>query len=205
MSGNTYGYVRVSTQEQNEARQLAAMRSFGVAEENIIVEKLSGKDFRRPQYQRLVRRLRPGDVLVVKSIDRLGRNYAEILEQWGTVTKERAAAIVVLDMPLLDTRQGRDLTGTLIADIVLQLLSYVAQTERENIRQRQQEGIACAKANGIHFGRRETEIPAFDEALRLWRDSAITAKEAARLCGLTRQGFYKRAKKAGLPELEQAV
>lgn len=205
MTETTYGYVRVSTQEQNEARQLAAMQEFGVAEKNIIIEKLSGKDFNRPCYQRLVRALRPGDVLVVKSIDRLGRNYDEILEQWSVITKKRKAAIVVLDMPLLDTRQGRDLTGTLIADIVLQLLSYVAQTERENIRQRQQEGIACAKANGIHFGRRETEIPAFDEALRLWRDSAITAKEAARLCGLTRQGFYKRAKKAGLPELEQAV
>ena len=169
MSGNTYGYVRVSTQEQNEARQLAAMRSFGVAEENIIVEKLSGKDFRRPQYQRLVRRLRPGDVLVVKSIDRLGRNYAEILEQWGTVTKERAAAIVVLDMPLLDTRQGRDLTGTLIADIVLQLLSYVAQTERENIRQRQAEGIAAALERGVRFGRKRTELPErFGELARLW-------------------------------------
>ena len=181
MSGNTYGYVRVSTQEQNEARQLAAMRSFGVAEENIIVEKLSGKDFRRPQYQRLVRRLRPGDVLVVKSIDRLGRNYAEILEQWGTVTKERAAAIVVLDMPLLDTRQGRDLTGTLIADIVLQLLSYVAQTERENIRQRQAEGIAAALERGVRFGRKRTELPErFGELARLWREGGVSSREAAR-------------------------
>ena len=137
MESNTYGYVRVSTQEQNEARQLSAMREFGVREENIIVEKLSGKDFHRPLYQRMVKALRPGDVFVVKSIDRLGRNYEEILEQWGNITKKRRAAIVVLDMPLLDTRQGRDLTGTLIADIVLQLLNYVAQTERENIRQRQ--------------------------------------------------------------------
>ena len=148
MTETTYGYVRVSTQEQNEARQLAAMQEFGVAEKNIIIEKLSGKDFNRPCYQRLVRALRPGDVLVVKSIDRLGRNYDEILEQWSVITKKRKAAIVVLDMPLLDTRQGRDLTGTLIADIVLQLLSYVAQTERENIRQRQAEGIAEAKAKG---------------------------------------------------------
>ena len=134
MGNTTYGYVRVSTQEQNETRQLTAMREFGVEERNIIVEKLSGKDFRRPRYQRLVRSLKPGDVLVVKSIDRLGRNYNEILEQWGIITKKRKAAIVVLDMPLLDTRQGRGLTGTLIADIVLQLLSYVAQTEREDNR-----------------------------------------------------------------------
>ena len=132
-----YGYVRVSTQEQNEVRQLAAMREFGIPEENIVVEKLSGKDFNRFRYRRLVQGLRPGDVLVVKSIDRLGRNYTEILDQWSLITKKREAAIVVLDMPLLDTRQSRDLTGTLISDIVLQLLSYVAQTERENIRQRQ--------------------------------------------------------------------
>ena len=134
--GSIYGYVRVSTQMQNEARQLAAMREFGVEEDNIVIEKQSGKDFSRPIYRRLVGRLRPDDVLVVKSIDRLGRNYSEILEQWAFITKGQEAAIVVLDMPLLDTRQGRDLTGTLIADIVLQLLSYVAQTERENIRDR---------------------------------------------------------------------
>ena len=154
MENNIYGYVRLSTQEQNETRQLTAMQEFGVEEKNIIVEKLSGKDFQRPRYQRLVKSLKPGDVLVVKSIDRLGRNYNEILEQWGMITKKRKAAIVVLDMPLLDTRQGRDLTGTLIADIVLQLLSYVAQTERENIRQRQgrghrggkgQRGALCAE------------------------------------------------------------
>ena len=194
MSGNTYGYVRVSTQEQNEARQLAAMRSFGVAEENIIVEKLSGKDFRRPQYQRLVRRLRPGDVLVVKSIDRLGRNYAEILEQWGTVTKERAAAIVVLDMPLLDTRQGRDLTGTLIADIVLQLLSYVAQTERENIRQRQAEGIAAAKARGVKFGRPPIPLPDnFHAVHKAWRAKQLTLDQAAAACHLPRGTFYAKA------------
>ena len=149
MTGITYGYARVSSQEQNTARQLSAIRAFGVAEKNIIVEKQSGKNFQRPLYLALVRRLRSGDTLVVKSIDRLGRNYAEILEQWAFITKERKSAIVVLDMPLLDTRQGRDLTGTLIADIVLQLLSYVAQTERENIRQRQAEGIAEAQARGV--------------------------------------------------------
>ena len=148
MNCKTYGYVRVSTQVQNEARQLAAMREFGIDEENIVIEKLSGRDFNRPRYHALVGGLCPGDVLVIKSIDRLGRNYTEILEQWAAITKGREAAIVVRDMPLLDTQQGRDLTGTLIADIMLQLLSYVAQTERESIRQRQAEGIAAAKERG---------------------------------------------------------
>ncbi len=148
MKNNVYGYVRVSTKEQNEARQVIAIREFGVDEQNIFVEKQSGKDFNRPQYKRLLRKLKAGDTLVIKSIDRLGRNYDEIIEQWRIITKEKQAAIVVLDMPLLDTRQGRDLTGTLIADIVLQLLSYVAQTEREFIRRRQAEGIAAAKKTG---------------------------------------------------------
>ncbi len=190
MEGTTYGYVRVSTQEQNEARQLTAMRKFGVAEKNIIVEKLSGKDFNRPLYQRLMRTLRPEDVLVVKSIDRLGRNYTEILEQWTAITKEREAAIVVLDMPLLDTRKGRDLTSTLIADIVLQLLSYVAQTERENIRQRQAEGIAAAKDKGVHFGPLPRALPDnFDAARRAWRDGKITLRAAAELCGIPKSTF----------------
>ena len=180
MTETTYGYVRVSTQEQNEARQLAAMQEFGVAEKNIIIEKLSGKDFNRPCYQRLVRALRPGDVLVVKSIDRLGRNYDEILEQWSVITKKRKAAIVVLDMPLLDTRQGRDLTGTLIADIVLQLLSYVAQTERENIRQRQAEGIAEAKAKGVRFGPPCHTLPdSFEELRQAWRGRRMMLRAAA--------------------------
>ena len=197
MESNTYGYVRVSTQEQNEARQLAAMREFGVEQANIIVEKLSGKDFKRPRYQHLVRLLKPGDVLVVKSIDRLGRNYDEILEQWGVITKKRKAAIVVLDMPLLDTRQGRDLTGTLIADIVLQLLSYVAQTERENIRQRQAEGIAAAKANGVRFGRKPRTLPNnFDELRQAWRNKEITLTTAAKLCGIPQTTFYDAAIRA---------
>ena len=149
-----YGYVRVSTKEQNEDRQIVAMREFGIKEGNIILDKQSGKDFERPGYRRLVRRLKAGDTFVIKSIDRLGRNYDEILEQWRLLTKEKLVDIVVLDMPLLDTRQGRDLTGVLIADIVLQLLSYVAQTEREFNRQRQAEGIAAAKARGVHFGRK---------------------------------------------------
>ena len=195
MKGTTYGYVRVSTREQNEARQLAAMRGFGVPESNIIVEKLSGKDFNRPHYRRMVRALCPEDVLVVKSIDRLGRNYDEILEQWSVITKDRGAAIVVLDMPLLDTRQGRDLTGTLIADIVLQLLSYVAQTERENIRQRQAEGIAAAKAAGVRFGReRLTLPPEFADMAQFWREGGISAGGAARELGMSRDTFLRRAR-----------
>ncbi len=191
----TYAYVRVSTRDQNEARQLAAMREFGVAEDRIIVEKLSGKDFNRPRYRRLVGGLRPGDVLVVKSIDRLGRNYDEILEQWALITKERAAAIVVLDMPLLDTRQGRDLTGTLIADIVLQLLSYVAQTERENIRQRQAEGIAAAKERGVRFGRERSELPQdFPMYAGLWLDGGISSRAAAQELGICYRTFQRRAK-----------
>ena len=194
MTGHTYGYVRVSTHEQNEARQLAAMRSFGVAEENIVVEKQSGKDFQRPLYRRLIKYLRPGDVLVVTSIDRLGRNYTEILEQWGFITKRREAAIVVLDMPLLDTRRDRDLMGTLIADIVLQLLSYVAQTERENIRQRQAEGIAAAKARGVKFGRPPIPLPEnFYQVHKEWRGKRLTLNQAADACAMPVSTFYYKA------------
>ena len=201
MENITYGYVRVSTQEQNETRQLAAMREFGVEEQNIVVEKLSGKDFQRPRYQRLVRSLKPGDVLVVKSIDRLGRNYNEILEQWGVITKKRKAAIVVLDMPLLDTRQGRALTGTLIADIVLQLLSYVAQTERENIRQRQAEGIAAAKARGVRFGRERRALPDnFEELRRAWRGKEMTLQVAASACGIPKTTFREAVLRAEAEE-----
>ena len=197
MKEAVYGYVRVSTQDQNEARQLTAMRAFGVPEENIVVEKLSGKDFNRPRYQRLVQGLRPEDVLVVKSIDRLGRNYTEILDQWSLITKKREAAIVVLDMPLLDTRQNRDLTGTLISDIVLQLLSYVAQTERENIRQRQTEGIAAAKARGVHFGPEARTPPESFAALhQAWRAGKMTLREAADVCGMPKSSFYDAALRA---------
>ena len=200
MKNNTYGYVRVSTQEQNETRQLTAMREFGVEEKNIIVEKRSGKDFSRPCYQRLVRALQSGDVLVVKSIDRLGRNYDEILEQWSIITKKRKAAIVVLDMPLLDTRQGRDLTGTLIADIVLQLLSYVAQTERENIRQRQAEGIAAAKERGVQFGRERIKLPDdFPDFARLWQKGSISSRRAAEELGINYKTFQRRAKELCSP------
>lgn len=192
-----YGYVRVSTREQNEARQLTAMREFGVPEKNIVVEKLSGKDFNRPRFRQLVGTLRPEDVLVVKSIDRLGRNYTEILDQWSLITKKRKAAIVVLDMPLLDTRRSRDLTGTLISDIVLQLLSYVAQTERENIRQRQMEGIAAAKARGVHFGPEARTPPKDFEALRqVWRAKKMTLREAADACGMPKSTFYDAALRA---------
>ena len=154
-----YGYIRVSTREQNEDRQVIALTEWGVDVKRIYLDKQSGKDFERPQYRRLLRKLKSGDALIVKSIDRLGRNYDEILEQWRIITKEKHADIVVLDMPLLDTRTNRDLTGTLIADIVLQLLSYVAQTEREFIRQRQAEGIAAAKARGVRFGRPSLPVP----------------------------------------------
>ena len=195
MKGNTYGYVRVSTQEQNEARQLAAMQKFGVPERNVITEKISGKDFDRPKYRWLIQNLRPGDILVIKSIDRLGRSYEEILEQWAIITKERQAVVVVLDMLLLDTRQGRDLTGTLIADIVLQLLSYVAQTERENIRQRQAEGIAAAKANGVRFGRERMEMPKeFDGLMALWSEGRISARRAALQLGISHHTFLRCAR-----------
>ena len=198
MEETVYGYVRVSTQEQNEARQLTTMREFGVPEENIVIEKLSGKDFQRPRYKKLIRGLRAGDVLVLKSIDRLGRDYSEILEQWADITKKRRAAIVVLDMPLLDTRQGRDLTGTLISDIVLQLLSYVAQTERENIRQRQTEGIAEAKARGVRFGRRRIEIPEeFEELEYAWRLGRISSRSAAEKLGISHSTFLRRARESG--------
>ena len=187
-----YGYARVSTKEQNEQRQIIALTQFGLSEKCIYVDKQSGRDFERPQYRRLVRKLKDGDTLVVKSIDRLGRNYEEILEQWRIITKEKGAAIVVLDMPLLDTRRSRDLTGTLIADIVLQLLSYVAQTEREFIRQRQAEGIAAAKARGVHFGRKPLPVPTkFPEVLDRWKRGAISSRTAGSLLGVSQTTFLK--------------
>lgn len=194
MSENVYGYVRVSSKEQNLDRQILALREFGIPENLIFQEKQSGKDFERPVYKRLVKKLKPGDTLVIKSIDRLGRNYDEILEQWRIITKEKRADIVVLDMPLLDTRQGRDLTGTLIADIVLQLLSYIAQTEREFIRQRQAEGIAAAKARGVQFGRHPREKPGnYKAVLAQWQEGAITAHRAALFLGVDRKTFLKWA------------
>lgn len=192
---NTYGYIRVSTKEQNEDRQRIAMAEFGVAESNIILDKQSGKDFERPGYQRLLGKLKTGDTLVIKSIDRLGRNYDEILEQWRLLTKEKQVAIVVLDMPLLDTRQGRDLTGVLIADIVLQLLSYVAQTEREFNRQRQAEGIAAAKARGVRFGRRcKDRGENYETVMAAWRQGKISGRTAAKELGVAHGTFQRWCK-----------
>lgn len=193
-TGKLYGYIRVSTKEQNEDRQRLAMHAFGIADGDIFMDKQSGKDFERPNYKRLVRKLKPVDTLVIKSIDRLGRNYEEILDQWRIITREKKAAIVVLDMPLLDTRQGRDLTGTLIADIVLQLLSYVAQTEREFIRQRQAEGIAAAKARGVHLGRAPMEIPEkFASVYDQWKRGDVSGRGAARMLGVAQHTFTKWA------------
>jgi DNA invertase Pin-like site-specific DNA recombinase len=187
----SYGYARVSTREQNEGRQVAALLEQGIARRDIFVDKKSGKDFDRPKYRRLIRRLKPGDVLFVKSIDRLGRNYDEILEQWRVITKERGVFIMVLDMPLLDTRhKHEDITGTLIADIVLQLLSYLAQKEREFIRQRQAEGIAVAKACGVKFGRPPKERPdTFFKLYEQWQNGETSARAAARELGITHRTF----------------
>lgn len=192
MENQIYGYIRVSSRDQNEDRQVIAMREFGIAEKNLVIDKQSGKDFARPGYRRLLRKLKPNDTLVIKSIDRLGRNYDEVLEQWRLLTKEKQVDIVVLDMPLLDTRKGRDLIGTLISDIVLQLLSYVAQTEREFTHQRQAEGIAAAKARGVKFGRKPKERPAEYEHLRdEWRAGRISARAAARQLGVAHRTFMK--------------
>lgn len=189
---NTYGYIRVSTKEQNEDRQMIAMREFGVVDRHIILDKQSGKDFQRPGYCWLIQKLKAGDTLVIKSIDRLGRNYDEILEQWRLLTKEKQVSIVVLDMPLLDTRKGRDLTGVLIADIVLQLLSYVAQTEREFNRQRQAEGIAAAKARGIRFGRRGKDRGEnYEAVMAAWRRGEISGRAAAKKLGIAHGTFQR--------------
>ena len=189
-----YGYIRVSTREQNEDRQLIALREMAVPEANLFIDKQSGKDFDRPQYQRLVRRLRPGDLLCVQSIDRLGRNYEEVREQWRVLTKEKRVDIRVLDMPLLDTRQGRDLMDTFIADLVLQILSFVAQSERESIKKRQAEGIAAAKARGVRFGRPPSPLPEnFHDAHRDWRAKKVTLRQAAERCAMPEGTFYAKA------------
>lgn len=189
-----YGYIRVSTREQNEDRQWIALREVGVPEQNILLDKQSGKDFLRPQYRRLVRKLKKDDLLYIKSIDRLGRNYGEILEQWRLLTKEKGVDIVVLDMPLLDTRRGKDLMGTFLSDIVLQVLSFVAENERVNIRQRQAEGIAAAKARGVRFGRPPKPLPEnFHSAYQRWRADKITGTAAAKECGMPLSTFRYRA------------
>ena len=205
MDHNIYGYVRVSTKEQNEARQVLALREYRVSEKNIYVDKVSGKDFNRPQYRKLMRDIKPGDVLVIKSIDRLGRNYEEILLQWRRITKEKAVDIVVLDMPLLDTRKsGNDLTGTFIADLVLQILSYVAQTERENIRQRQREGIVAAKLRGVKFGRPEKPVPEkFWELKNDWENKKISSRQAARELSIAQDTFLRWAHGKKMYSLQQ--
>ena len=201
MAGTIYGYIRVSTREQNEDRQRLALAALPVPKENIYMDKQSGKDFERPQYRRLVRRLRRDDLLYVKSIDRLGRNYSEILEQWRMLTKEKGVDIAVLDMPLLDTRRGKDLMGTFLSDIVLQVLSFVAENERDNIRQRQAEGIAAAQARGVRFGRPPLPLPDnFHMLHQAWRGQKITLRQAARACGMPTGTFYSKAIKLETPD-----
>ena len=188
-----YGYVRVSSLDQNEQRQMVEMRKLDIPEKNIFVDKQSGKDFNRPRYKQLVRKMKKGDLLYILSIDRLGRNYDEIQEQWRYLTREKEIDIAVIDMPLLDTRNGKDLMGTFLADIVLQILSFVAQNEREAIRKRQAQGIAAAKANGVKFGRPVIGIPdTFGEVVRRWEKGEIKLAEAAEVCGMSTATFYRR-------------
>ncbi len=187
-----YGYVRISSTDQNEDRQLDAMVSRAVPQKNVYVDKVSGKDFQRAQYQKMVKQLRSGDLLFIVSIDRLGRNYEEVQNQWRILTKEIGVDICVIDMPLLDTRNGKDLMETFIADLVLQILSFVAQNERENIRRRQADGIAAAKARGVKFGRPEVPLPAdFGTIVKAWRMQLITEDEAVERCGVSRATFYR--------------
>ena len=190
----TYGYIRVSSRDQNEDRQLAALQTL-VPIENIYMDKQSGKDFNRSQYQKMVRRLKKDDLLYIKSIDRLGRNYEEIQNQWRILTKEKGIDIVVLDMPLLDTRRGKDLMGTFLSDIVLQVLSFVAENERTNIRQRQAEGIAAAKARGVKFGRPPIDPPEqFEKTVKLWEEKKINIQEAVQRSGMSESTFYRKAR-----------
>ena len=192
--GNIFGYIRVSSRDQNEDRQLIALKELAIPEKNIFVDKQSGKDFQRPNYKKMVRRLKKDDLLYIKIIDRLGRNYAEILEQWRILTKDKGIDIVVLDMPLLDTRRGKDLMGTFLSDIVLQVLSFVAENERTNIRQRQAEGIAAAKARGVRFGRPPSVLPDnFHDVYQRWKNGKITGTKAAKECGMPLSTFRYRA------------
>lgn len=192
--GNLYGYIRVSTREQNEDRQILALKELAIPEKNLFMDKQSGKDFKWPQYRKMVRKLKKDDLLYIKSIDRLGRNYSEILEQWRILTKEKGIDIVVLDMPLLDTRRGKDLMGTFLSDIVLQVLSFVAENERTNIRQRQAEGIAAAKARGVRFGRPPKSLPEnFHHLYQQWKNGKITGSAAAKQCGMPLSTFRYRA------------
>ncbi|MBS5520807.1 MAG: recombinase family protein [Clostridiales bacterium] len=193
---NIYGYVRVSCTDQNEGRQIIALRKLAVPEENIFMDKQSGKDFERPNYKRLIRKMKPGDLLYLSSIDRLGRNYEEIQYQWRMLTKDVGIDICVLDMPLLDTRSGKDLLGTFIADLVLQILSFVAQNERESIRKRQAEGIAAAKARGIKFGRPGKTLPDnFEMLVNAWEQKELPIGEVLKRCGISEATFYRKLRK----------
>ena len=213
--GSIYGYVRVSTREQNEDRQMVALSALQIERNNIYVDKQSGKDFNRPMYRRLLKRLQQDDILYVKSIDRLGRDYKEILEQWRILTKEKRVDIVVLDMPLLDTRRGKDLMGTFLSDIVLQVLSFVAENERKNIRQRQREGIEAARMRGVRFGRPELPLPKdFGQICVRWEARELTGREAAKLCNMSMSSFYRKAgrereilklEKTGMPGRERHI
>lgn len=188
-----YGYVRVSSIEQNEDRQMVALSKIDISPKNIFIDKQSGKDFERPQYKKLVRRLKSGDLLYILSIDRLGRNYEEIQKQWRILTKDIGIDICVLDMPLLDTRNGKDLMGTFIADLVLQILSFVAQNERENIKKRQAQGIAAAKARGVKFGRPEKPVPQnFQKLIREWENKKLSLEETLKECDMSESTFYRR-------------
>jgi DNA invertase Pin-like site-specific DNA recombinase len=192
----TYGYIRVSSQDQNEARQRIALSQYQIPKCQLFVDKQSGKDFDRPQYRKMVKKFRPGDLLYILSIDRLGRNYEEIQKEWRNLTKEIGIDICVIDMPLLDTRQGKDLMGTFIADLVLQILSFVAQSERENIRKRQAEGIAAAKLRGVKFGRPTIPLPEnFHEVHNAWRNKKMTLRQAAQACEMPKGTFYAKARR----------
>lgn len=193
MSEVTYGYIRVSSKDQNIERQLIALKNAGILEKRIYIDRQSGKNFNRPAYKSLLKKLKPGDILVTKSIDRLGRNYEEIMEQWRIITKVKGADIVIQDMPLLDTSKTRDLLGTFISDLVLQLLSFVAQNEREVIRQRQAEGIAAAKMRGVKFGKPRIVLPQnFPELYRKWRKKQLTTQEFAKICNIGRSTLYTK-------------
>jgi len=197
--GNVYGYVRVSSIDQNEGRQLIAMDENKVQKRNVYVDKQSGKDFERPQYKKLVKKLKQGDLLYILSIDRLGRNYEDIQKQWRILTKDIGIDICVIDMPLLDTRNGKDLMGTFIADLVLQILSFVAQSERENIKKRQAQGIAAAKAKGVKFGRPEIPTPeGFDEHIEKWESGEITTSDVLKLTKLSKSTFYRKVREYNL-------
>lgn len=204
MQDNSYGYIRVSSTDQNEDRQRIAMRNVNISERHIYMDKQSGKDFERPEYKKLLRKLSPGDILYILSIDRLGRNYEEIQHQWRILTREKGVDIVVLDMPLLDTRRGKDLVGTFLSDIVLQVLSFVAQKERENIRCRQAQGIAAARDRGVHLGRPEKAVPDnFAEIIQDWEEQKITRKEALQQSGLTQATFYRKLRDLQLQKEEK--